>query len=99
MNGFIEVPTLKRKFFYTYEDGSLTVYSKNSLPLEAPTNLVIMSDCDYVIGTDTEEGSLVVFFVDRVPFSDFSGVIWTSTTARVYFYIDHLQTGQTIFAQ
>lgn len=91
MNGFIEVPTLKRKFFYTYEDGSLTVYSKNSLPLETSTNLAITSDCDYVIGTVTEESSLVVFFVDRVPFSDSSGIILTSTTVRVYFYIDHLK--------
>lgn len=94
MNGFIEVPSLKRKLFYIHEYDRLTVYSTTSLPLDTITDLNITSACDYVIGTDAESNSLVVFFVDHMPFPDGSGLMWTSTTLRVYFYIDQLKQGR-----
>lgn len=88
MNGFVEVPSRNRRFAYTFEDRRLTVYSANSLPLTTATDLGITSSNKYLIATNTEKSTLVVFFVDHLPFDEGSTIIWTSTTLKVYYYID-----------
>ena len=88
MNGFVEVPNRNRRFAYTFEDQILTVYSANSLPLTSATDLGITSSNKFLVATNTEKSTLVVFFVDHFPFDDGDAIIWTSTTLKVYYYID-----------
>jgi len=88
MNGFVEVPNYNRRFAYTFEDQNLIVYSTNSLPLTSTTDLGITSSNKFLVATSTEKSTLVVFFVDRLPFDEGAGIIWTSTTLKVYYYID-----------
>lgn len=90
MNGFIEVPNRGRRFPYTFEDEVLTVYSTNSLPLDTPTDLCVLSSNNFLIASVTGKSSLVVFFVDQLPFDDSGPIIWTSTTLRVFYYIDEV---------
>lgn len=90
MNGFIEVPSLNRRFPYVFQDDTLTVYSADSLPLNTPTAIDISSSNEFLIGTETGTNSLVVFFVDHLPFEGEGPVLWSSTTSRVYYYIDGL---------
>lgn len=92
MNGFIEIPSMGRKFPYVLEEQTLTVYSANTLPLEKNTELGLLSSDNYLIGTCAEKSTLVVFFVDRIPFG--GGVLWSSTTLTVYYYIDGLHEGR-----
>lgn len=91
MNGFIEIPSMGRSFHYVLEEQTLTVYSSNSLPLENPTELGLISSDKFLIGTCAEKSTLVVFFVDRTPFGE--GIIWSSTSLKVYYYIDGLHKG------
>ena len=70
MNGYIEVPNRGRRFLYTFEDEVLTVYSTNSLPLDTPTDLGVLSSNNYLIASVTGKSSLVIFFVDQFPFGD-----------------------------
>ena len=88
MNGFVEVPNRNRRFAYTFEDQILTIYSANSLPLTSATDLGITSSNKFLVATNTEKSTLVVFFVDHLPFDDGGAIIWTSTTLKVYYYID-----------
>ena len=70
MNGFVEVPNRNRRFAYTFEDQILTIYSANSLPLTSATDLGITSSNKFLVATNTEKSTLVVFFVDHLPFDD-----------------------------
>lgn len=88
MNGFIEAPNRGRRFPYTFEDQTLTVYGTNSLPLDMPTDLGVLSNNNFLIASVTGKSSLAVFFVDELPFGDTGPIIWTSTTLRVFYYID-----------
>jgi len=65
MTGFIEVPNRGRRFPYTLEDQTLTVYSANSLPLDTPTDLSVFSSNKFLIASETGKSSLVIFFVDH----------------------------------
>lgn len=51
MNGFIEIPSMSRRFPYVLEGRTLTVYSANSLPLGKTTELGLLSSDNYLIGT------------------------------------------------
>jgi len=94
MTGFIEVPNRGRRFPYTLEDQTLTVYSANSLPLDTPTDLSVFSSNKFLIASETGKSSLVIFFVDHLPFDDTGPIIWTSTTLRVFYYIDGVHKGR-----
>lgn len=91
MTGYIEIPARQRKFNYTFEDGVFSVYSTNSIPATKANETIydlIQSDVDYLIGTESGSGNILVFFVDHIPFSDGKAIIWTSVTLQVYYYLE-----------
>lgn len=88
MNGFINDFKRKKRFPYVYEDGVLAVFSKDTLPLDDNVDeLILTSKTQYTVGNDLQTGYSIIFFVDALPFSDCSVVLWTSTTSRVLSFI------------
>ena len=89
MQGYVFIKSRKRKFAYVFEEGCLTVFSGNSIPISEneEIELNLHSNTDYVIANDLSTGKNILFFVERVPFGEDGPIIWTSTGIRVYFYI------------
>ena len=89
MQGYIFVKSRKRKFAYVFEEGYLTVFSGNSIPISEneDIDLDLHSSTKYVIANDLSSRKNILFFVDRVPFEEDGPIIWTSTGIQVYFYI------------
>lgn len=61
MTGFVEIPHLKLKCPFVFDEGGLTVYRSNSISIDKFTEFNIESDYDYVIGIELEHGNVVVF--------------------------------------
>lgn len=90
MNGYLDVVDKNRSFPYVFEDGLLTVYSGNSLPLDSKRLSLtkeLATKQTYIIGSNLANQDNIIFFVDHMPFSGTLGSICTSTSQKVYYYI------------
>lgn len=71
MHGYINIKSLNRRFHYKFFDNTITVYSRDSLPLEQDDiDITIECDTKYVYANDLSTGNNIIFFVDRIPFSN-----------------------------
>lgn len=89
MHGYINIKSLNRRFHYKFFDNIITVYSRDSLPLEQDDiDITIKCDTKYVYANDLSTGNNILFFVDRIPFSNDQQLLFTSVSIRVYFYLE-----------
>ena len=90
INGYLDVIDKNRSFPYIFEDGHLTVYSENSLPLDDKRSSLakgITTKQAFVVGSNLANQENIIFFIDHMPFSGKFGSICTSTSPKVYYYI------------
>ena len=88
IHGYIYVESRNRRFAYSFKDNLLTVYSKDSLPIQDKDKIDIQfkSKLPYVIGNDLDSGKNIVFFINSIPFDEGEPLIWSSTTKKVYYF-------------
>jgi len=92
--GYIDVVEKNGKFLYVFEDGGLTAYKSDALPIDKKRPLFeneIKADHPFVIGSNiTTKNNLknnIIFFIDKIPFSGEYGEILSYTNLKVYYYI------------
>ena len=88
MHGYIEIPEKQRRFAYNLDNNVMTVFTKDSLPLDPQkqAKFDLVSDTPWVIGNDIISGDNILFFVDNIPFAD-SELFWASAGVRVRWII------------
>jgi len=94
MYGYIDVVEKEKRFLYVFEEGRLTAYKSDALPIDEKRPLFeneIKADYPFVVGSNiTAENLLknkIIFFIDKVPFSEEYGNLLISTNLKVYYYI------------